>query len=116
MRLSLISLTTLLITSTFGLSYQANAQLRPETTTEAINKAFSENSGDIYHNSSLTRQFNLLFSIDMPEHQYMKDIGTMNRIYRQGMQQQGLGDGVIRTPDLPNPYNTSLYSNPSLSR
>lgn len=116
MRLPLISLLVISTTTVVGWTNQATAQLRPEGTTQAIERAFFEESGDIYSNSFLDRQFKHIFALEMPEYEYLRDAGRMNRLYRQGMKQQGEGDGVIRTPDLPNPYNTSIYSDPNLMR
>ncbi len=87
--------------------------IRIETLPEAFERAFFENSGDFYRNRLVGSQIEFIIG-PYPENQLAQDGRLVNLIYRDALEQQGSGDPVLRTPDLANPYNTSLRVNPSL--
>jgi hypothetical protein len=84
-----------------------------EVPADTISKALFEQSGDIYRNRGIDRQATLLFGLSYPEHEFMNDAQRVENLYREGMRQQGQNDGVVRTVDLANPFNTSLRTNPA---
>lgn len=47
-----------------------------------------------------------------PEHSIHRDADLILTVYRDAMIQQSQNDPYLRTPDLQNPFNTSLRSNP----
>jgi hypothetical protein len=88
------------------------APAQAETFSEQMERAFSANSGDIFYNSTTWRQAQLLLNTPSPEGEYNKDSQTMEQLYRDGMRRQA---GVpVSTQDLPNPFETSIRTNPSL--
>lgn len=92
----------------------AQAQSAPENIGDTITRALFSQSGDIYRNRGIDRQATLLFGLSFPEHEHFNDAKAVNQLYTEGMRQQGLNDGVIRTEDLANPYDTSIRTNPGL--
>jgi hypothetical protein len=90
--------------------------VKAEPVADTISNALFEQSGDIYRNRGIDRQATLLFGLSFPEHEFMNDAKSVERLYREGMRQQGSNDGVIRTTDLANPFTTSVRTNPALAR
>ena len=86
---------------------QAQPQTTPENVSDAITSALFNQSGDIYRNSGIDRQATFLFGLSYPENEFVRDAESVEKIYRQGMQQQS-GGKVIRTADLPNPFTSSI--------
>ncbi|OKH25768.1 hypothetical protein NIES1031_12195 [Chroogloeocystis siderophila 5.2 s.c.1] len=90
---------------------------RSETVPEAFYRAFFTNAPDFYRNRSLLRQLNSLFGIgsftrnSYPENEYIRDARLINTLYQDTLQQQ-IGNTTLRTPDLQNPYDSSLFSQP----
>jgi hypothetical protein len=56
-----------------------------------------------------------LFRNSFPESEIARDAELVNVVYRDVLNQQVGNDPYIRTPDLPNPYNTSLMMSPRLN-
>ena len=86
---------------------QAQAQ---ETTTlpAAIERAFSNDSGDIYRNRGIDRQATFLFGLSYPEHETFNDSQAVNRIVKDAIRQRA--NTPILTQDLPNPYTSSVLT------
>lgn len=90
------------------------APIRIETLPEAIERAFFTDSGDIYRNRSIPRQVQYMFGPGLPgratfpDLEIERDSQRLNRIYKDALQQQASSDPIMRTPDLPNPFNTTL--------
>lgn len=89
---------------------------------EAFNRAFFKDSGTFYHNRSLQRQFEYMFGpgvpgrAGFPDLEIERDAERVNKLYTYGLDQQVSSDPVLRTPDLPNPFNTSLRQLPQFRR
>jgi hypothetical protein len=99
-----------LLVGAIALTIAAPAQA--ETFSDQMGAAFSANSGDIFYNSTTWRQGQLLLNTPTPEGEYNKDSQAMEQLYRSGMRRQV---GVpVSTQDLPNPFETSIKTNPSL--
>jgi hypothetical protein len=81
---------------------------------DAMTRALFNQSGDIYRNRNIDRQATLLFGLSFPEHEYFNDAQAVNKIYQDGIRQRT--STPIRTADLPNPFTSSLLSNPSATR
>ena len=77
-----------------------------------MDKLFSANSGDIFHNATTWRGAQLLINTPTVESEYNKDSQAMEQLYRDGMKAQT--GTPISTTDLPNPFNSSLSTNPRL--
>ncbi|PLZ90418.1 hypothetical protein CI594_18870, partial [Fischerella thermalis CCMEE 5196] len=50
-----------------------------------------------------------------PENQIARDSELVYILYQDVLYQQVSNDPYLRTPDLPNPYNTSLLMSPGLN-
>lgn len=96
--------------------------IRVETLPDAIERAFYNDSGDLYHNRSIPRQIQYMFGPGLPgkatfpELELERDALRINRIYRDALQQQLSSDPILRTPDLPNPFNGTLRQQSDLRR
>ena len=88
--------------------------IRLETIPEVFERAFFNDSGDFYRNRSLQRQFEVIFGpgvpgrANFPDLEIERDAKSINTIYQDVLYQQLYADPLIRTPDLPNPFNTSI--------
>ena len=91
-----------------------------QTPNQVFEKAFYENYPDFYNNDGLFREIDWilgsgsLFKNSFPEHEIERDAKLVNILYQDVLKQQTTSDPYIRTPDLPNPYNTSLLGSPRM--
>jgi hypothetical protein len=91
---------------------------KTETTNDAFERAYFRHDRNFYENSSLKRQLDSFFGSgsgfggSFPENEIARDAQLMNTLYRDVLTQQVGNDPYIRTPDLPNPYDTSLLMSP----
>lgn len=85
----------------------------PENISESITRAFFNQTGDIYRNRGIDRQATFLFGLSYPENEYTSDAAAVEKLYRQGMYQQGGSGKVVRTADLPNPFSSSIRTTPA---
>ena len=92
-----------------------------ETANDAFERAYFRHDRNFYENSTPKREIqNFLgigsgFKNSFPENEIARDAELINTLYRDVMTQQVGNDPYIRTPDLPNPYNTSLLASPRLN-
>ncbi|NJL79288.1 MAG: hypothetical protein HC836_20255 [Richelia sp. RM2_1_2] len=124
MSLNLKALSGLIVlTATIGLPAIAIAETETssyQTPNEVFEKGFYENYPDFYNNQGLFREIDWifgsgsLFKNSFPEHQIERDAKLVNILYQDLLKQQTTNDPYLRSPDLPNPYNTSLLGSPSL--
>lgn len=89
---------------------------------EEFMRAASRTSGDVFKNKSLMGQLSTYLGISFPwpngingypETLMTNDAKLVHQLYREGLLQQTMSDPIIRTPDLINPYNTSILTQPS---
>ncbi|MCC5649592.1 hypothetical protein LC609_07020 [Nostoc sp. XA013] len=91
---------------------------KTETTNDAFERAYFRHDRNFYENSSLKRQLDSFFGSgsgfggSFPENEIARDAQLINTLYRDVLTQQVGNDPYIRTPDLPNPYDTSLMMSP----
>ncbi|MDB9375401.1 hypothetical protein [Nodularia sphaerocarpa] len=89
-----------------------------ETTNDAFERAFFRHDRNFYENSTPKRQIDSFlgsgsgFRNSFPENEIARDAELVNTLYRDVLQQQVGNDPYLRTPDLPNPYDTSLLMSP----
>jgi hypothetical protein len=92
-----------------------------ETTNDAFERAFFRHDRNFYENSTPKRQLDSFlgsgsgFRNSFPENEIARDAELVNTLYRDVLQQQVGNDPYLRTPDLPNPYDTSLLMSPRLN-
>lgn len=85
--------------------------VRLETIPEAFNRTFFDQSGTFYYNRSLWRQANYILGVTgFPDVELENDADSLNKLYHEVLEQQVSSDPIIRTPDLPNPFNNSIRS------
>lgn len=115
----LSGLIVLLATTTFPVV--AIAQTQPEnheTINDVFTRAFSRYDKNFYDNGSLKRKVDSWFGpggkfgTTFTDNEIAKDAELMNIIYNDILVQQSQNDPYLRTPDLPNPYNSSLLMSP----
>lgn len=87
---------------------------------EAFEDAFYSNDRNFFENRSLYRQINWILGQGsivrngFPENEIARDGAAVHAIYEIGLALQNTSDPLLRTPDLPNPYETSLLLLPSV--
>ena len=89
-----------------------------QTLPEAMQQAFTATSQDAFSTVfTLGRQVDFLFGIGgFPEMEVNRDGSFAHSIYQDVLTQQFNNGPFIRTPDLPNPFNSSIISNPGYLR
>lgn len=87
---------------------------RLETIPEAFSRAFFQESGDFYRNRSIPRQISYIigpglpWGAGFPELELERDAKRISNLYQEVLELQASSGPVIRTPDLPNPFGSSL--------
>ncbi len=122
MRLTTLLSALVLAASSSVLASAATAQTDPsgfqatpvETIPEAFNRAFSEESGGYYENRSSVRQAAFIIGPGVPgragflDLEIERDAERISNLYSDVLEQQISSDPIIRTPDLPNPFESTL--------
>lgn len=100
---------------------QAQHTTRFQPFAEDFNHAVTRSSGDAFKNQSLMGQLSVFLGLSypwpngingFPETLIADDAKRVNQLYREAMLKQALSSRIIRTPDLANPYNSSLLTQP----
>ncbi|WP_026100231.1 hypothetical protein [Fortiea contorta] len=91
-----------------------------ETASDAFERAFFRHDRNFYENTTYKRQLDSIFGAgsvhnSFPENEIARDAELVNTLYRDVLKQQVSNDPYIRTPDLPNPYGTSLLMSPRVN-
>ena len=88
-----------------------------EAHNEIIDQALFYDSNSYFDNITIERQLDTIFGAEsfpegnFPENEITWDAELIYVLYQDMMRQQSESDPVLRVPDLPNPYNTSLRGN-----
>jgi hypothetical protein len=96
---------------------EARPQLK--TVPQAFSEAYFRNGRDFYRDRSIGGQFNLIFGPgalvrnSFTENVMSRDLEAIDRVFLETFARQVSSDPVIRTPDLPNPFNTSVLTLPA---
>lgn len=86
---------------------------RYESVPELFLRAYTANSGDFFRSVDYEAQFNLIFGFnEFPENQITTDTEILH-ILSEDYQEHVTEGELIRTRDLPNPYESSLNENPA---
>ncbi|MEH2295969.1 hypothetical protein [Nostoc sp.] len=126
MRIKLKTLGGLLVLLAAGITFPSVASAQTETpnyetTNDVFERAFFSHDRNFYENGSLKRQLDSIlgggssFGGSFPENEIAHDAELVNTLYHDVLTQQVSNDPYIRTPDLPNPYDTSLIMSPRLN-
>lgn len=87
-----------------------------------FNEAASRNSGSTFKSQSFFGQTSFFLGISypwplklnaFPEALIADDARRINQVYQDALIRQVSSDPIIRTPDLINPFNTSILTQPS---
>ncbi len=106
---------------------QASHAIPPQTTFNPVaddfNRAASRSSGDAFKAQSIFGQLQFMFGVSFPwpsgsigafpEQALSRDTRDLILLYREAFLKQYASDPVIRVVDLPNPYNTSILTQPN---
>jgi hypothetical protein len=85
-----------------------------ESIPATFNRAFFTHTGNAFENQNILSSLNTIFGFNFyPEKQIALDGELVNYLYKDVMEQQTASIPPVRTRDLSNPFNTSLYENPS---
>jgi hypothetical protein len=92
-----------------------------ESTSDVFERAYFRHDRNFYENTTPKRQLDSFlgsgsgFRNSFPENEIARDAELVNTLYRDVLTQQAMNDPYVRTPDLPNPYNTSLLMSPRMN-
>jgi len=75
---------------------------------EVIDRAVIQSSGDFFEERTTGGDARFIFGIDYDEEKLAKDAQRIEVIYQDLLEQQASRGPVLRTPDLANPYSTSV--------
>lgn len=119
------SLTAVLILVAGATSFTSTAIAEPilsappssnETISDQFYRATFKNQRDFFYNRSAGNILNLFFGFDgYPDDQYVQDAELVDRLYTATLERQSSSEPLIRTRDLPNPYETSILGSPNLN-
>jgi len=90
----------------------------PQAPNDVFENAFFSHDPNFYDNGSLKRQIDSIvgpgskFGTTFTDNEIAKDGALIHALYRDMLVQQSMNDPYIRTPDLPNPYDSSLLMSP----
>lgn len=114
----------LAILATVCVGSTAKAQTAPinqfsqyETLADRFEQVFYTNDKDYFENRSFLRQLDFLIGIgslktSFIENEIDADTKAVTILYKDALLQQGSSGLVVRTRDLPNPYETSILQSP----
>ncbi|WP_066376009.1 MULTISPECIES: hypothetical protein [unclassified Anabaena] len=120
------SFSSLLVLLTTGIVFPAIANAETpipnyESTSDVFERAYFRYDRNFYDNTTPQRQLDSflgsgsLLRNSFPENEIARDAQLVNTLYRDVLTQQAMNDPYLRTPDLPNPYDTSLLMSPRLN-
>ncbi|MDB9307226.1 hypothetical protein PN471_00830 [Aphanizomenon sp. CS-733/32] len=122
MRIKFPVLSGVLILLATSLVLPLVAKAETETTSGMFERAYFRHNPNFYDNGSLKRKVDALigpgkkFGTTFTDNEIAKDAELVNTLYLDVMAQQTLNDPYLRTPDLPNPYDSSLLMTPRYNR
>ncbi|MCS6942853.1 MAG: hypothetical protein NZ901_10600 [Geminocystis sp.] len=124
-----VAMGLLTVVATFGFQKGAYPSPPEESTTnplsvdQLITKLYNHHSGDFFEQSSIEGQLNNIFGVGafpefrgFPEKNTVSDGRLLSVVVRDYFKQLQDNGPIIRTPDLANPFNTSLLENPEYLR
>jgi len=110
--------TTVCISSTAKAQTAPSNQFSPnETLADRFEQVFYTNDKDFFTNRSFLRQLDLQIGIgslntSFVENEINADTKAITILYKDALLKQGYNGPVVRTRDLPNPYDTSILQYP----
>ena len=99
------------IATTFVLTPAVSAQ---ETVLEAVEDIGEHRSGNYYKHRSIFSQIGFISGLGgFPEQRLNRDAAALSEAYQELMVLQTQNTATVRTPDLPNPYTSSVQLLPT---
>lgn len=89
-----------------------------QSVNHVFERALFKNYPNYFGDNTFERDINMifgpgsLFQNSFPENEIARDGELVDIVYKDALHQQATNDPYIRTPDLPNPYNSSLLASP----
>lgn len=97
---------------------QPKSNIQPkanETLSETFEQAYFGSDRDFYTNRSFERQLDWMFGTNgFTENEIIRDSQRLHNLYEAALERQVSSAPAIRTRDLPNPYETSVLTSPSI--
>lgn len=121
MRINLVRITGVLIVIAAATCFQGAAEAQQtsstqptdETLADTFERTFFKNDPNFFRNRSIGRQLNWMFGVNgFAENEINQDATELHDLLRTSLKQQNSSDRVIRTRDIPNPFNSSILSSP----
>ncbi|NJL20148.1 MAG: hypothetical protein HC895_03860 [Leptolyngbyaceae cyanobacterium SM1_3_5] len=106
---------------TVAAAQTVNSSDPPRSLNDEFLDRFYSNDGNFFQNRRLGRQIDFVLGVgtnflnSFTDNEIAGDGRAVNRLYREAMREQTLSDGIIRTPDQENPFDTSLLLLPASS-
>ena len=118
MRINFNKLGSVLVVIVAATSFHAGAIAQTkanETLGDTFERTYFNNDPNFFQNRSFKRQLNWMFGINgFPDNEINRDAAQIHDLWQTSLEQQTASDPVIRTRDLPNPYNTSILTSPQI--
>ncbi len=112
------ALSGLLVLLATSFAFLPVAKAETETINNTFERAYFRHDPNFYENRTFKRQVESLigskgkFGSAFPDNEIAKDAELVNTLYHDALAQQTTNDPYLRTPDLPNPYDSSLLMSP----
>lgn len=103
---------SVLVASPMVLSQPAVGQELSGSIQGEFEDAFFSHDEIFFNNRSIARQVSFLFGLGFPDNEIVNDGERVHEVYETVFMQQTTSGPLIRTPDLANPYQTSLFTSP----
>ena len=105
-----------IVVAASGFHEAAIAQSKADQTlADKFERTYFNNDPNFFRNRSLGRQLNWLFGVNgFSENEINRDAAQLHKLFESSLKQQTTSDPVIRTRDLPNPYDSSILTSPNV--
>lgn len=114
---SVLAIAILSIVTSVGAAKAQEQETEPsryQPFADEFNRAFRRTSGDYFRNRQLAEQLGDFFGVpSFPDQAISQDNKNVHKLYRELMEAQFNSTPIIRTPDLPSPYDSSIMTAPA---
>lgn len=118
MRINFNRLASILVIVVAATGFHPAAFAQPkanQTLGDAFNRTYFKNEPNFFQNRSFKEQLNWMFGINgFSDSDINRDAAQIHELWQTSLTQQTASDPVLRTRDLPNPYNTSILTSPQI--
>ncbi|MBE9115749.1 hypothetical protein IQ249_07575 [Lusitaniella coriacea LEGE 07157] len=119
-----IKLSAIAVFSVFASAAIAQAQVQVYSNTfelidfqsipDAFDEEYSEFSGEAFDRGRLFGPVQSLVGLPLfPDTSISRDLNDVHKLYVELLNAQNTSGPILRTPDLPNPFSSTLLSNPA---